>query len=512
MSAQLTKCIFLCFAYVNMPLCFASSVTFRSATSTIQVANGARFVVGHPLHAGSGKIIRDAGGTIAGADVIFDDGSFHDAQNRFGITGSYRPDGAQQKVILGGNKTFRGQAGTCIDEIYISGKDNRLEGDLIFGKDIVLQDANTSVTWAGLRRVNKNICMNGGTLFLEEDMSFIDDKRLVGSGILQCSRHKLIMGSQEVAWDTPFYFDHADDIELNSHMHLSQTWTFSGGTCAIFGNGNILTLEPGGNIVVERGSKVLFSGVRFENLAGTNIKCLDDAGLVIFQNVDWVQSGDFSFSKGSFEVIESCNMSGNHVFVYQSAMTSTIASHSMLGLSSDFTFSYDPIVPADQEGQLYQDLLVFQDVDSELYMAPNSKLFANDNGMQLKKGHLYVGGSATFLANPRIWYLRQGEIKDPNVGIIFGDGQQSENDFVCEFAPGAVINHNQGSFIYRNINPTSMRMHNPLSSLCIGAGATLMLNTSINMDFGRLRVSKNASMVRAPGTTITGAVEFFASE
>jgi hypothetical protein len=32
------------------------------------------------------------------------------------------------------------------------------------------------------------------------------------------------------------------------------------------------------------------------------------------------------------------------------------------------------------------------------------------------------------------------------------------------------------------------------------------------MDFGRLRVSKNASMVRAPGTTITGAVEFFASE
>lgn len=475
-----------------------ATINFRSNTSSLQVFGGGHLVLDQQIPNCQGKIVKQTGGTIAGQDIIFNNGILNDEGSQFSIIGTFQP-GASQQVFLDGDKTFRGLNGSSVQSIVVSGNNNRLEGDVLLKTNLILQDASTSLTCALLRGLSRDVELNGGTLFLEDNLGFADNKRILGSGLILCNGRKLILGAQEVTWDSPLYFDNGNDIVLNAALHLSQTWTFSGPNNTIIGNGNLLFLESLGKLVVERGSTLTLRDVVLRNLSGSNIFCQDDAGTLILQNVGWVQTGDFTFSRGSLQTLGYLDMTGSHTFIFQPTVTSTIQTNSILYLEPKFTFSYDSPVGRD-------DLLAFEANNSVLFMN-GATLHITRQGMQLKKGKLLIDGVSNVFAE--LQAVPSGGF-DPQIGLILGNST-ADDDCICEMAPGATLEIDNGILIYKNVKSTSWVAQNLLSTLTMQAETTLQMDENLDLDGGRLLLSTRSSLLNAPGKGLIGSVSLFDS-
>ena len=74
-----------------------------------------------------------------------------------------------------------------------------------------------------------------------------------------------------------------------------------------------------------------------------NIKCLDDAGKIIFDTVKSKLEGDYIFRNGCFEFDYHCDIKGEYTFSYQSTKVSTINNCSTLSFFPGSRFSYVPL-------------------------------------------------------------------------------------------------------------------------------------------------------------------------
>jgi len=131
-------------------------------------------------------------------------------------------------------------------------------------------------------------------------------------------------------------------ILLARNEVLNTTWTFSGET--IFkGAGNILTLGPNGAIqLIGEGSSLLFAGITIEGINGTNISCTDDSSTISLQGVKWVQSGDFNYPTGSFQILDDTTMMGPYNFTFSSTQLFAIQSAATLSWVRNMIFNYAP--------------------------------------------------------------------------------------------------------------------------------------------------------------------------
>ena len=129
-----------------------------------------------------------------------------------------------------------------------------------FAGDIFLQDSTVTLSVLVPATLNSNIILNGGSLNLESNLSFADDKALVGSGTINFNGKKLAYGGKDYTFTSPMIFSQAGDIELNSRTSLTNTWTFIG-ISNLNGNGNILDLSSGGDIVVNSASTLYLTDI-----------------------------------------------------------------------------------------------------------------------------------------------------------------------------------------------------------------------------------------------------------
>ncbi|MBS1987764.1 hypothetical protein JST56_02115 [Candidatus Dependentiae bacterium] len=465
-------------------------LNFRSSTSGINITEGAGLVLSNKIQDCQGKVTKATGASISGREIVFNKGTFVDGNNRMKIAGTYRT-GDANKILLNGNESFRGGGISVAQAIEVRNGNNRLEGEILLSNNLVLHDSNASVTCAITRSLAQDIELNGGTLYLEENLSFIDDKKIVGNGTIVCNARKIILGAKEMSWNGSIYFDNGNDIELKSTLHLCQTWTFSGYNSTIVGNGNILMLEPHGKIVVERGANLLLKNMVIQNVALRNIRCLDGAGKIIFQDVVLVQNDDFIFDKGSFDVYGSLDLISGYTFVFQPTAECTIQSASTLALSNNVTLSVDFITTR-------TDLLAFADSSAALRLK-NSTLYVTPTGIQLKNGSLIFDGVCNIYATDK---------RNVSKGVTIGSGQNAD-DCTMEIRSGAWVNLINGTLIYRNINPNALIFKNSLSVLQIDTLALLKLNQPFDVDPGKIRIAGASSVVQDGLDYLQGSVEFF---
>lgn len=485
----------LCLSYVSS---FAL-INFRSSTSELCVAEGAGLILEKTIQECKGRVTKESGADITGQKIHFNKGVFDDAGNRMFLIGSYSP-GNENVINLDGDKRFKGTGKQVAQSISVKNANNRLEGEVLLGNNIIFFDENASLTCAIVRSLSKSIELNGGTLFLEENLSFVDDQMILQHGTVICNGRKIILGAKEMTWNSGIYFDNGNDIELKSTLHLAQTWTFSGKNSTIIGNGNILNLGSYGNIVVERGATLLLKNIILQDVSGENLRCLDNAGKIIFQDSMIVQGGKYCFNTGAFEVIGTLDLLGSQTFVFQPVATCTIHSNATLYLSNNITFSVDFTTPK-------VDHLAFVDDSSTLFMDSGASLCVTSTGMVLKKGKFIVQG----LAN-----IAVGLLKDPltsglvEQGLTLGTGVVGE-DFGCEILPGSLLKINSGFLIYKNVEESSWKMFNSLSTLQIGPAAALKLYQPIHLGLGRVRIDQNATFLQADANYLDGSVEIFSA-
>jgi hypothetical protein len=426
--------MFLRFLFL-LPLIFYttsySALNFKSGTSSLKINSGSNLVTENSFDAGQGKIVKNLGATISGSDISFTQGTLEDSGTAAKVTGVYS-SGDVNRITLNGNKSFVGRLGQILQSIQVSGQNNSLKGEFLLSEDIVLQDVNTTISCEIFSKLGNNIQLNNGTILLNDDLRFADDKRVLGPGRMVFNGYRLSLGAKNLTWSEAMYFDNASDIELNANLDLEESWTFSG-VNILNGNYNILYLQDKGKIVVDRGSSLLVKNITLRNVKNNNFFCMDNATTITFQDVSFVQDSDFTFSNGIFYVVSRLSIKGGYKFVYQSPKSSRIESNATMFLDKNVTLSLDLFTPL-------KNPIIMQDSTSILYLN-GATLHATSTGLQLTKGTLEVNGKC---------YL-SSDATCQNEGLMLGDGVSADNNLSIEVLPDSNLKLLSGYLAYSNV-------------------------------------------------------------
>lgn len=491
--------------YLNL---FSTGINLLNKNSSIKISSGSSLTLDSSISSVKGKIIKDSDANISGSNINFLGGSFYDGKSKSRINGTLNL-GQTKKIILDGNKSFEGRRGEILQDIIISGLHNLLQGVLFASGDVDLQDSLSAVSVALKNRLDSNINLNSGSLKLEEDLFFLDYKRIKGPGKIYFNGYKLSFGATDLTWNEPLFLDSAADLELHANTYLEDTWSFSGNS-VLSCNSNILYSICSNGIVVRPNSHLLIKDAIIYGLSGNKISCLTDDSTITLQNVKCIFDGNFTFSKGALIFLENVEFIGkNKKFIYQTNMTSTIKDNALVTLSDGFTFSYDPI-----SGN--KNLLEFEADDSRLYLN-GGNLYSAYNGLNLIKGQMLVDNNSSIIIEERPWeystiigteefdgitYTTYDYTYGTSGGVNIGNGV---TDFKVKILSGSKLSIDNGTLYYKNIVKDSFNLINNSSSLKINSGAHLNLEQSLSVSPGKILLYKNSSLIKNSDIDLLGS-------
>lgn len=224
-------------------------------------------------------------------------------------------------------------------------------------------------------------------------------------------------------------------IILNCDLHiLNCCYTFTG-NCTINGRGHTLTIDPKVNFVVLSESSLLFTDITIKDLSDNNrILLQDNTSTLSFENVEWIQDGDYTFTQGHFDVIKDFTIIGNgHNFTYQSDAQSTIQECGKMTLDRGVTFSYDPTIASG-------DLLKLVEDTSQL-IVNSATIHSTTTGLRLTKGELIVDGQSQLSSEAMV----------ESEGIRFGDGALASNNLCVRWLAESNLELTSGFLRYDNV-------------------------------------------------------------
>ena len=461
----------------------------RDLSSTVQVAPEAQLVIEENIQDYEGTLEVSSNNSVVGKDVAMNNGVLKENNKKTKVTGTIK----ENSILLDGGKKIRGDGVRMSKDIIISGTGNLIEGELLAQSDIVFSSPQDIAVFALTRSLDQNINLNNGLLELGENLCFVCDKKIKGPGICKLNNYRLQLGPDSSDYDTSIYYDNAHCIELNANMTLSGIWTFSGDNNCIIGNGYVLSLAPGGSLVVEKGSSLFLHNIVIDHIGNGNLRCFDNTSSITFQDVVLRQDADYTFSLGSFNIFGTLGVYGNHIFTYQTSMTSTIHKNATFYLDEGVTLSYAPL-------RLCKYLIEFEHHSSKLYL-DGSDLYVSQTGIQFKKGTIIIDKNVSFNAE-------FGNFSDS--GITLGDNDLIQ-DCLLKILNGAVLSIDNGYIIYNNVSQNGIQFVNTISTLKMKPGTYFVLDQTFNAANGRIRIPHSATLIKNSGKEFFGSVEIIPS-
>lgn len=399
--------------------------------------------------------------------------------------------------LLHGNGSIFMTRGAYPLGTVVSGTGNIIQGNGSIGGPVTFLNSSAQLQWLLNGLLIGNMSLNGGTLILGANMNLARGTQ-VNNGIVNLGIYSFAYGSTDLTVTQNNYFSGNNGaLELSANITLDAVWTFSQ-NCVLDGNGHSLYMGPGSAILVEKGSTLRLKDIKIEGIMGNNIRCLDNNGTLILDEVYWQQSGDFTYALGALSYNNTVEMnitsSDAYSFAYQSSRTSTINSNALLQLDSGFTFSYDPIFVASK------DLLIFADQTAELRML-SATLHATVTGMNLVGGSLNIFGNSYF----------ESETEDSDQFTTIDEGISLGNDTVTgdmytQLSSAAVLAVPQGSLHYRNVESSSLYMFNKASTIYIQQGTSLYLTQDLPLGLGALNLQVGSQLIQADGVNVIGSI------
>lgn len=395
--------------------------------------------------------------------------------------------------LLPGNGSIFLTKGSMPTYTLVMGTGNAINGNGTITGGIILANSAAQLLYGVNGSLANNITLNGGTLTLGSDLNLLQNYQIIGSGVVDIGLHKIEMAYQDTVWTSPVYWrSNYGALHINEEFELRSTWTFQG-YCTLEGHGETLTLGTGGKIVVDSNSTLVLKDISLQNIAASNIICVDDTATIILEDVRWSQSSNFVFAQGSLQFKNGVDLVGAYEFLYSTVKTSSILSQTKVTCDDGFTLRYDP---ADQE----QDHLQMIDATS-LFVLNSAELQVGLGGMNLTHGRLRIKGDSIIRSD----FVIDFDAIVQSIGLIIGDGS-AENDCVCEITNGAQCNVVAGSLHYRNAVQTSWRSFNNLSTLYMHPFTTLFIDRALNIGNGRLLMSDAARIVTTTCKKLVGSV------
>lgn len=296
-----------------------------------------------------------------------------------------------------------------------------------------LNTAAVACLFSSVFPVGGPVTLNNGTLTLNLDLKFDSNATLVNGGLINAAFRIVSFPDIRTGFTIPSGLRVSNGIiYLNSDVTLNGIFRLNGSTI-IRGQHYTLNLGSSGQLVVGDSGTLLLDDVTIDGLHAGSMYCADNAGTFSFDNVALILDGNYSFTQGKFDVVTSCNISGTHVFTYQSSVASTIQSDATLFFDTGMTFSYAPSAAAG-------DLLAMSDQSSILHLYETS-LHSTSTGLQLTKGTLIVEGICSIYSGAAI----------VAEGVILGGGS-AENELSVRILPESSLDVVSGFMVYNNVS------------------------------------------------------------
>lgn len=405
-----------------------SAVSFRGKSSFIHVADG-QLVLNNTLTGVKGSIIRDAAGTISGQSITFAGGMLHDEGNDLLVSAVYNPNGF---LTLNGNSSLEGDGGAIQQAIHVSGTDNIIEGFFTLQSDITLQDSLTTLSVAVQGAINKNIAINGGTIFLVDNVHFADQMAFTGSGNIYSNGFSVDFNCGDLEVTGTLEWKDSACIYLNSKTDFSGTWTFHD-MCVINGQGNTLEFMEGGKLVVDAGALLILKDVDLHHIEQGSIVLVDDSSRLQLERAEWCQHEDVTWDMGTISFVGANEFHGSYTFSYESAQTSTIMDDASLMITGGMTFKVG------RYGSVTGPNALLFESENAILGINDSILLLSDYGMEFTKGTLvFVGHSFLDITGTTT-----------TTGFIVGNGLE-DDDFTIDFSTGVYLDFLRGCFVYNN--------------------------------------------------------------
>lgn len=352
---------------------------------------------------------------------------------------------------------------------------------------IILTGPTVQLNWTNLGTLSSTLIFNGGTVTLNSDLFLVSGGVLVGPGVIDLNNKAMQFGVEPFTQSTPLTFQGEGTIKLNSKATIASTLTFQN-KCTIEGKNNILDLSSG-ELVIDSGATLILKDLILDQVSGTNIRCVDDTGIIQLNNTKIILDGTFTFTNGAFKFQNKNTLSGLYSFAYQSIMTSTILADSQLIFDNGFTFSYDPPI-FDGSNKLLQ----FIDDSSELVFN-GSSMITTTSGIELTKGTTRVKRTSNI----------SSDVKSAP-GITFGDGANVLNDLKVIVLPGVQLNVTKGSFTINNVSPSKILLLNPLAALHMNANTFLKIRQNLTLNDGSIFFDANTVLGVSKGKVLAGSI------
>ena len=306
---------------------------------------------------------------------------------------------------------------------------------------VTLLDANTSLT-VGLNTdfSYHDLTLNGGTLLLENNILFSNQKTITTSGTISMFNKHITLGNEESCWTSTLIFDGTRaSLDMQADVCLSGQWTFSG-DCIINGNGYTLDLLTTGTIIVAGGSTLTIRNTNLINLGKTNALYAQTVdGVLILDNTAMQLLEDVTWKKGGITIINDSSLLATNprdtttTFSYISPNSSTISTRSGFHIYEGVNLSLGKYT-TDATNQP----LSFEDASSVLALH-NGTLTIRQTGVTMTKGTL------------KSFQQSQVSIESSTyeTAFILGDGT-AENDVTLVIGGDSKLSINTGKLFYNN--------------------------------------------------------------
>jgi len=279
-----------------------------------------------------------------------------------------------------------------------SGSPNTILGFAAMDNGFYFSSATTTCTFDDFFPVSGPLNINGGTLYLLQDLTLMSDVLFHNICSIIGFENTLEMSPKITATTFPstpranplkitdITLLNNADVTLNAPLHIYSH-------CKIQGQGNKLTISKQNPIVIRNQSSLYIEDVELYGLGNDSLRCIDNTGAIYFKNSKLILNNRYTFSQGNLFFDGDVIISGTNVFALTTNMTSTINTQSTLFFDIGTTASYSPNGP-------YRNRLYMTDQSSQLYLNGCS-LFVSRTGLELANGTIIFDNKVTMSSQGR---------------------------------------------------------------------------------------------------------------
>lgn len=367
-----------------------------------------------------------------------------------------------------------------------SDSDNSMFGFARFAGGFTLEDATTSCTFSSSFPVSGPINMNGGTLYLQQNMLITSPAQIDGLGSIIGNNHTLEFNYTITSLPANLKLIKDVNVIFNNSVDIISSFTVQG-QCLLYGRGNTINLKDDSGFIIDSNSSLKIQYCTLRNI-DSNTTCIDNTSHLIFNNVFSDIHDDWTFNSGDISIENNVTFWSSNLFDYQSNMPIVISEASNLILDGGITYKTGKATPGDLDPLLFFD-------NTSLFSCNNCNLIITGSGATLLKGRLAFNGSTTI----------DIESTDTLYGLILGNNN-SADDVAVYINPGSHTEVIKGAITYNNALSNGFQSTNPSAVFALDIGAILNIETTCTFPQNTLQLQYDGTslptIIVAPGETI----------